>query len=324
MTLWELSLMNECYEKNCLDQPPEPGGGDDCLWNQCFAELYVCIGGDGDASCEETLDCQAACGDEDGGCIMDCMAKSSEAAIEVALKIAYAEDSANYFTYLFECVEGEGQGTCGEMAGCLTACGMFGDEGEEDEENKLDIACIKDCIKSSSDEAKELFLGLFSCGEEPCQDKMMECMGGAGEMTCGEALSCMGDCNSEGGGGDEDDGGDCSMQCSLQTSPEEHDKLLQYWECTTEACGGEMEGCPAQFICIPECTGGGDSSCGEVFNCNSECEAEGGTNCFGECVVNISIEGAEDLGEFLACYQELCPEDEEECPQAYLCGPLCP
>lgn len=328
MTLWELSLIGECYEDNCQALPPEPGGGN-CLWSQCFAELYVCIGGEGDASCEETLACQSECGDEDGTCIMDCMAKSNEEAITVALKIANAEDNANFFTYLFECVEGEGEGTCADMSACLDDCGMFSEE-EEGEGNPLDIACTIDCIKESSADAKEMFLGIFECGEEPCADKLLECMGGAGDMTCEEALECIMTCGGEGGGEDdppppEDDegGGDCFTDCTLQTSPEAHDKLMNYLECGAEICGEEMDGCPQQMACIPECTGGGDLSCGEVFTCAAQCETEG-EDCFGECIIDISVEGAQDLADFLTCIDEKCPEGGEECPEALVCMALCP
>jgi len=326
MTLWELSLINECYEDNCLDGPQDPEESN-CLWSQCFAEFYVCIGGEGDASCEETLDCQGECGDEDGMCIMDCMAKSNEEAIEVALKVADAEDSANFYTYLFECVEGEGDGTCADMSACFEECGMFS-EPEEGEESSLNIACAKDCIKSSSADAKEMFLGIFECDGDPCPDKLMECMGGAGDMTCGEALECIMTCGGEGGGGEddppgEDEGGDCFTDCTLQTTPEAHEQMLQYLDCSEEVCGGEMEGCPQQMACIPECTGGGDLSCGEVFTCATQCEVEG-EDCFGECIMDISIEGAQDLADFLGCIEENCPDGGEDCPEALVCIAMCP
>ena len=322
MTLWELSLVTGCYQDKCEGQPLEPDESEACLWAHCFSELYFCIGGEGDATCEEELLCQAECGNDGGACLLDCMAEAGEEAVTIALQFADVASDFGFLAYLFECVEGSGEMGCGEMLGCMSDCGIL--EGEE-EDGEAEMACAIECVKQGTPKAKEMYLAAFSCGAEgPCPDEWMKCLGGTGELSCAETLTCIMDCAGiDGRGEDSDD--DCFSPCLAQASPEGLEAMLVYLDCREEMCGGTMDYCPQGLVCTAECGGGeGDLTCGGVFQCTAECEDAGGDEtCFGKCILELSAESIPDLANFAGCMDEKCPGGFQECPEFPSCWPLC-
>lgn len=322
---WELSLVADCYQETCSGQVLEPDEVETCLWANCFAELYVCIGGDGDVGCEEQLICQAGCGDDDGGCLVDCLAQANEEAISLAYQLDATSTYAGFVAHLFECVQGDGGSSCGEMAVCLDECGILsGSGGQPGSDGAEAMGCTIDCVKQGSPTAKEMYLEAFSCGEQgPCPDHWMACIGGHGESSCAETMTCIMECGGL-GGSENDPDNDCFSPCVAEASPEGMDGLLAYFECEQELCDGDMEYCPLGFLCLAECGGDGELSCAEVFQCSEECEsAGGGQECFGLCIMQISPAGIPSLTNYLECITEKCPDSFEGCPNVGECWPLC-
>jgi len=323
--LWELSLVADCYQETCANQVLAPDEVETCLWANCFAELYVCIGGDGDSGCEEQLVCQAGCGDDDGACLVDCLSQANAEAILLAFQLGASNTYAGFVTHLFECVQADGQSSCGEMAICLDECGILANSGgQPGSSGEEAMACTIECVKQGSPAAKEMYLNAFSCGEAgPCPDQWIACIGGGGESSCAETMTCVMECGGL-GGPENDPENDCFSPCVAEASPEGMDAVLAYFECEQELCNGDMEYCPLGFLCLAECGGEGELSCADVFQCSEECEnAGGGQECFGLCILDISPAGIPNLTSYLECITEKCPDAFEGCPHVSECWPLC-
>jgi len=242
MGLWEFNLVMDCFDQGCYGLPQEQEG--QCLWDKCGMNLFVCAGGEGEGDCGEALDCLLACPENDGICPLECMALADEEAIKKALALVYSgpgPDGANSFFWLLECVGGQGTGSCSDLITCMGECPKDGeDDGGE---------CAIACMKAASQEAVDQWKESMSCGDQPCFDKLILCMGGQGDLSCGEAFNCMNECEA-GGGGDT-----CFQQCMTQLSPEGVPEVIAFFECVNEKCGGNPENCPAAMACLPLCPG---------------------------------------------------------------------
>ena len=247
MALWDLALVQDCYADNCSELGPDQEAGS-CLWEMCGLALYVCVGGEGEADCGETVNCQLECPEDDGLCPLQCMKQADQNAVEGALELLYADTDNAFWAWMFECVGGQGEMTCGEMGICLQDCGMMSD----DEEEQMDMACVLDCVGNSTEEAMDTWLDIFSCGEDPCFDKLIECIGGQGDLSCGETFMCMGECEEN-----QEGGGDCFTQCMSQTSEEGAADILELLTCAEEKCPEGMDECPGMFECMALCPGMG-------------------------------------------------------------------
>ena len=244
MALWDLALVTECYVEKCSELAPdqEPGS---CLWEMCGLALYVCVGGEGEADCGETVTCQLDCPEGDGMCPLLCMKKADQNAIEGALALLYADSDNDFWAWMFACVGGQGEMDCGELGICLGDCGMMSESEEEP-----DMKCVMDCLSQSSPDAMDQWLEIFACGDEPCFDKIVSCIGGQGELSCGEALTCMGTCEDG-----QEGGGDCFTECISQTSEQGMADIMAFLSCAEEKCPEGMEECPGMFECIGLCPG---------------------------------------------------------------------
>lgn len=234
-----------CFEDMCGAVPDSQKG--DCVWEFCFAEIFDCLGGAGESDCLETFKCIDACPEEEGTCFFDCMKNADEEAVEMIVEMNQG-DEQSMFQGMIECAGGNGQGDCAEVVLCVQTCDQSGEGG---------MGCFLECIELSSAEAQEILFEMFQCGAEPCFDVLLTCVGGKGDLTCGEAIGCMTTC--EAGGEDPppepgDEGGDCFFECFGQTSPEGAQALSDLIACVEEKCGGGMDDmCEAAYPCLALC-----------------------------------------------------------------------
>lgn len=172
---WEAVLA--CAEKNCSGTvPPEEY---DCVGTKCPTEVVSCLGGTGEKGCREVLDCVVACPDD--YCSQACLDDASPEAAALLAELFSTQGPQGLVTVI-ECVQPDGTGTCGETLLCALPCfdqedGMGGGMG-----------CMLPCLEGASEEAAEGFAGILQCGDSPCFDKMVECVGGQGDKSCAQAL----------------------------------------------------------------------------------------------------------------------------------------
>jgi hypothetical protein len=241
MALWKFDGVISCVVQRCADIPPDQEG--DCLWEQCGLELFVCVGGQGQDTCETAVECMLACAKDDGMCPLECMSHSSPETVEEAytLVVAGQSGSESMFVWMLECVGGQGTGSCADLMTCLEGCGPNGEGG--------DGSCYFLCMKEASPEAADLWMEAMKCGEDPCFDKLVECVGGSGDKECKDAVKCMQGCPQ----GDSDPS--CFFDCVGSTSVQGAKDLTALMVCLQEKCGGNPENCPAALQCFALCPG---------------------------------------------------------------------
>ncbi|MBM4354927.1 MAG: hypothetical protein FJ109_14255 [Deltaproteobacteria bacterium] len=240
----EFDAFADCVEKNCSGIPEDQQG--DCMWGKCFGELTICLGGTGTADCGETFSCMGGCPKDDGMCVFDCLANASQEAVEVALKMSQGGDKEQFY-WLIECLGGQGQADCGETVTCLNGCNKDAD----------DPSCTFACLEATSPETKAQLHEMFGCGEGMCVDKMIECVGGGGDKTCGQVFQCVFDCDKNTPApppGEE--GPDCMTPCIGQSSPKGAEDLAAMFKCMAEKCPNQQPGqdpCPESLVCFALC-----------------------------------------------------------------------
>jgi len=149
-------------------------------------------------------------------------------------------------TEVLSCLGGGGEAGCLDTFTCIQGCGP--DDG----------ICYFECVEEASEESLELLLDMSNATENESLALIIECVGGQGEMSCGETVGCFTSCEDNPpppDDPDEDPAMDCMMTCIADSSPEGADDLLAFLDCAEEACPDGMDACPGVFVCLGECPG---------------------------------------------------------------------
>jgi len=240
----EFKAFSDCVENNCGDVPEDQEG--DCMWKECFGELTTCLGGTGTADCGETFSCMTGCPKDDGMCVFGCLQNASQEAVEIALKMDGGDEMQFY--WLIECMGGKGEAGCGESVACLNGCNQEAD----------DPTCTFECLQATSEATKVQLQDMFGCGQGgPCIDKMIACVGGTGDKTCGGVFECVFECQKNNPPPEPGQQGvDCMTPCIAQSSPQGAEELIALFACMNEKCPTPSEGgepCPESFVCFALC-----------------------------------------------------------------------
>ncbi len=229
--LGEMQGAFDCFDAYCANMPA--ADQETCIWDTCGSDILTCIGGDGTEDCATTVSCSEACPTEDVFCQWDCISQADEDAITLLIA-AMGGAGDESFAALVQCIGGQGEGGCADTLLCVQGCG---------EDN---LSCTMDCISSASPDAAAQLLDAMTCEGDACMLGLVECMGGGGEGTCGQAFTCIAGCS-------EMAQESCLFACVGETSPEGAANLVAFMECAIDTCGDL------------------DSWCDEVVNCFSEC-----------------------------------------------------
>jgi len=251
--LQEFGDMLDCFQESCAWVPDQQQG--ECLWSECSGAIFQCLGGEGTSDCVETLECLGDCDQDDGLCFFACMEMADQDAVDMIAAMNSGDDSTMFY-YLVLCAGGQGDADCGQTFVCMQDCGAL----EDDQDG---MTCMLDCLDQSSPEAQEKLLDAMACGDDACMDVIIECVGGQGAFSCGEVFVCLMDCGEQpedpapepDDEPPEDDGGDCSMECIGQSSPEGAEDLVEFFLCLEEMCQGQPDDCPEAMACIASCPG---------------------------------------------------------------------
>ncbi len=241
----EFMAFSDCVDSKCGDVPEDQQG--DCMWKECFGELTTCLGGTGTADCSETFECMTTCPKDDGMCVFGCLQNASQEAVEIALKMDGGEDQMQFY-WLIECMGGKGEAGCGDTVTCLNGCNK----------EAGDPTCTFACIKESSEAAKLQLQDMFGCGQGGvCMDKMIACVGGGGDQTCGGVFQCVFDCQKDNPPPEPgQQGADCMTPCIALSSPQGAEELTAMFTCLNEKCpntGQDQEPCPEAMVCFALC-----------------------------------------------------------------------
>ena len=229
--LGEMQGAFDCFDAHCVNLPTEDQ--ETCIWDTCGIDLLTCIGGDGTEDCATTMTCAETCNPDDVFCQWDCIAQADEDAITL-LVTAMAGTGDESFVALVECIGGQGEGDCAETLLCMDGC------------NETDFSCTMDCITNASPDAATQLLDAMTCEGDACMLGLVECMGGGGEETCGQAFTCILGCT---GMTSES----CLFSCVGDTSPEGAANLVAFFECAINTCGNLDGWCDEIVNCFPEC-----------------------------------------------------------------------
>jgi hypothetical protein len=212
-------------------------------------------------ACGDIFKCgiSKGCGDLDPACWESCAGEAEPEALAAFADLATCvEDQCSQLPEeqqgdclmslcleeVFACVGGEGDADCRATLKCIQTC-------PED-----DGVCFFDCIAASNEESLALILDMANATQMEGFALMVECIGGKGDFSCGQAVSCFTNCEgTEPGGPGEDPTVDCMMDCIEETSPEGADDLLAFLGCVEEKCPEGMEECPGVFLCMDKCPG---------------------------------------------------------------------
>jgi hypothetical protein len=149
-------------------------------------------------------------------------------------------------TEVLTCLGGDGDADCLDTFLCIQGCGP--DDG----------FCYFECVEGASEESLQLLLDMSNATENESFALIIECVGGQGNMSCGETVGCFTTCEDNPPPPDdpnEDPAMDCMMACIADSSPEGAADLLAFLDCAEEACPDGMDECPAIFVCLGECPG---------------------------------------------------------------------
>ena len=238
---WKLGLLDSCFETHCEEATSATAS--QCRQQFCFLTEMVCTGGQGNLSCSGVLECLMNCPPTDAECRSTCLAQASLATAVSAYDVIQFTENNTLEVWLLQCSGGNGMAGCSETQECFIGCGL-GVPGV-----MTDPPCLIQCMKNSSPEAQEMWVEMLACCEyDVLFSLMVQCVGGNGQLVCGEVLDCMTGCEPSDPG--------CFYACLGQTSPDEVEAVKGYFECVEELCQPElMPNCPDLSDCTPICVG---------------------------------------------------------------------
>jgi len=241
LATWKLDVLKGCYQNKCAGSPP--AAAFNCLSQYCTLEVMGCLGGDGDLTCDQVVECITTCPPGSESCRMACMGKAALGTIDGSYAILQQGGFNPFQVWLMECLGGEGDLDCAGAHDCLFGCG-FGVPGIQ-----LDQLCIIECNKQTSAQAQEMWMEMMACCEiEVKPSLLVMCLGGTGETTCFSELDCWNAC-------DADDPA-CYNDCFKQIAPDALEGVYNFFLCMEEICPTEfIPACDLAMDCMLACLG---------------------------------------------------------------------
>lgn len=238
--LEEIDAVFACLDQQCKDAE-NPGL---CMYTKCFDKLIICIAGEGQGTCIDVIDCISACPEGSDPCFINCMALGNEDSVAPLVEMFSDSEGHNFFKGLLSCIPATGEADCGQTVNCIIPC-----FDESPQAGFVNLDCLKTCVQALSPDYLDLTKQVFSCGEEPCIDKLVLCVGGKGEQDCAGTMACVEAC------GENND--QCFFNCLAQTSQQGAEQVANFFACIIDKCGGFGNECEAFIECIDLCPGYG-------------------------------------------------------------------
>lgn len=295
-----------CAQDNACDTLVDVDAYNECMRNNCDAELTVCTEsglGQGTLSCEEIYDCANLCPAGDADCTRQCLGSASQEGLAQARAYESCVQSSgcadtDYACELITCsteirncfgsvgVPG-GTESCSELNECLGLCA----DG--------DTVCSDLCVQRSAPAEYNEFMDVVMCDENSGCNGNIDCF----NNVCAQEISACLD------GGQPNDLLDCTAfnDCLADCAGD----LLCQQACETNASGIAL----AQHRAIFECaelnfcttlTGELDLDCLNL-NCSDQLNA-----CFGP---PVTPSGTGTCPELFGCL-DACPPDNDDCDDA--------
>lgn len=271
------------------------------------------------AACGEVLECviDTDCSWEDEQCIASCDGSASALAAWKLGKLTNCYQNhcagsppaasfnclSQYCTLeMMGCVGGDGELACGEVVECLTTCPPGS--------GSCRLACMGMAGAETIAKAYEI---VEQGGFNAFQVWLMDCLGGEGDLDCAATHDCLFGCGLGVPGSPLDQL--CVIQCDKQASAEAKSMWLEMMACC------EVEVDPSFLVvCLG---GGGEDSCFSAVACWHECNPEI-PECYNECFKQIAADAVEEVHNFFACLEEICPTDFiPACDLTEDCIPAC-
>jgi len=241
LATWQFYQLGSCWDIHCAEV--EAADLEFCRWDHCPLEAMACAGGAGEATCTDVVDCLVQCAMDFQSCPMECMAEASKETTEGACLIAADAKAHPLETWVLSCLGGDGDMSCKETRECFFDCGFGMADGE------TDPPCLIECMKNTSVDAMEkwqVMMGTFD--GEVDHSLMVLCVGGNGDLSCGDVLTCSEPCGPDTPG--------CFDDCLTLTAPEAIPAVHDFFHCMEELCPMNFfPDCPFADECMPACVG---------------------------------------------------------------------